>query len=266
MSHGSDSELPVLVDGRVLIWTALLDGSTKPRLSYLAGLLSEEETRRASRFRFDQDRTRFVVCRGTLREILASYLKIEPQTVEFTYGEHGKPYCMAPTGRIVSPIRFNVSHSAHYAIFAVSTSEVGVDIEVIRPMPEMEALVERYFSVPERKAFYSVAPDLQLKAFLSCWTRKEAYVKARGDGLSNPLDQCNVSLAPSLPGRSVNAHGAPSDQLEWSLHSFDVFTDTVAALVCRRNCLPHFGGPWPAAVTPYKMESPPAKPQGPAGG
>ena len=235
-------------DREVLIWIAELDSIAESRLVQLSDLLSHDENQRASRFRFERDRRRFVACRGMLREILATYLEMEPKTIDFSYGAHGKPYLKAPTGSVLRSTSFNVSHSAGWAIYALSTSEVGVDLEVIRPVPEMDALVERYFSVSERNAFASIASDLRLKAFFSCWTRKEAYVKACGDGLLIPLDEFDVSLDPSLPARLISARGVSGDELNWALHSFDLSTDTIAALVCPRNSRPRLCGCWPASV------------------
>lgn len=234
-------------DREVLIWTAGLDSIDELRLAQLSQLLSHDENQRASRFRFERDRRRFVAGRGMLREILGTYLEVDPERIDFAYGTHGKPYFKAPTGSVLTPISFNVSHSAGSAIYAFSSSEVGVDLEVIRPVPEMDALVERYFSVSERSAFASIAPDLKLKAFFSCWTRKEAYVKASGSGLLIPLDQFDVSLDPRLPACLLSACGVSGDQLHWALHSFDLSTDTVAALVCSRKSRPRLCGAWPAS-------------------
>ena len=242
------SDLPPLNEGQVLIWTAALENGTGLRLDQLARFLSRDENRRASQFRFERDRRRFVACRAMLREILASYLEMKPETIDFGYGRSGKPYLKVPEGNEGRRICFNLSHSADRAIYALSTSEVGVDLEVIRPIPETDALVERHFSMSERGAFASIAPDLKLRAFYNCWTRKEAYVKACGDGLLIPLDQFDVSLDPSSPARLLSARGVSGDQLEWALHSFDLSSDTVAALVCSRNSQPHLCGCWPCPV------------------
>jgi 4'-phosphopantetheinyl transferase len=124
----------------------------------------------------------------------------------------------------------------------VAFGEVGVDVEVIRPVPEMADLVERYFSASERNAFASLAPGLQLKAFFSCWTRKEAFVKASGEGLAIPLDQFDVSLDPTLPARLIGARGVSGHALDWDLHNLDLSADTVGALVCQRNSSLRFLG------------------------
>ncbi len=211
-------DAPRLKEGEVLVWTAELDSVTEARLGQIARLLSRDEGQRASRFHFERDRKRFIVCRGILREILGTYLQVNPDRIDFTYGPQGKPYLKDSEGQTDGSVFFNVSHSSGWAIYALGLGEVGVDLEFVRPIPEMQALVDQYFSVAERSAFRSVAPDLKLKAFYSCWTRKEAYVKACGGGLQIPLDQFDVSVDPSSPARLLRVQETPGEQLPWSLH------------------------------------------------
>jgi 4'-phosphopantetheinyl transferase len=239
-------DVPRLKKGQVAVWTAELDNVTETRSGQLVRSLSLDENQRALRFRFERDRNRFVVGRGVLREILGTYLQIDPEKVDFNYGPQGKPYLKEPSGYALGSLFFNVSHSADQAIYALGLGEVGVDLEVVRPIPEMQALIDQYFSVAERSAFGSVSPDQKLKAFYNCWTRKEAYVKACGDGLLISLDQFDVSIEPELPARLLRVQGTSGDQLPWSLHSFDLSTEAVAALVCLRDDEPYLCGRWPA--------------------
>jgi len=232
----------LLRQGKVLVWTAELDTVTETRLRQLARLLSRDENQRALRFRFERDRNRFVVCRGILREILGTFLQRKPEDIEFNYGPQGKPYIHTPAG---TPY-FNVSHSSSRAIYALGLNELGVDLEFVESIPEMQELVDQHFSAAERTAFGSIPHDLRVKAFYSCWTRKEAYVKACGGGLSIPLDQFDVSVDPRSPARLVRVQGTPGNQLHWSLHSFEPSTDTVAALVCAKDSAPHLCGCWSA--------------------
>ena len=226
----------------MFLWTAALDSIARERLGNLQSLLSPDEKQRAFRFRFEIDRNRFITCRGILRELLGSCLGIEPPRICFTYGPHGKPQLNLPNEGKKGVLGFNLSHSASWAVYAVAFGNVGVDLEVIRPVPEMDALVECYFSASERNAFASFAPELRLKAFFNCWTRKEAYVKACGGGLSIPLDQFEVSLDPTSPARLIGAQGVSAHELEWDLHNLDLSADTVGALVCPRNSRLHFLG------------------------
>jgi 4'-phosphopantetheinyl transferase len=238
--------VPELWVGQILVWTTALNGSTEVRFEQLARLLSRDENQRALRFRFERDRNRFVVCRGILRELLGHYLQRDPEKIDFTYGPQGKPYLRRTNGQTDGSVYFNVSHSSDLAIYALGLGEVGVDLEFVRPIPEMQALVDQYFSAAERSGFGSVPADLKLKAFYSCWTRKEAYVKALGGGLLIPLDQFDVSVDPTLPARLVRVQETPGDELPWSLHSFDPTTEAVAALVCPKDNEPCLCGQWPA--------------------
>ena len=247
-----------LKEGEVLLWTAELDSVTETRLEQLARLLSQDEEQRASRFRFERDRTRFIVCRGILREILGTYLQRDPERINFDYGPQGKPYLERSDGQTGGSLYFNVSHSSGWAIYALGFGEVGVDLEFVKPIPEMQALVDQHFSVAERSAFASVSPDLKLKAFYSCWTRKEAYVKACGGGLRMPLDQFDVSVDPTSPARLLSAGGVSGDCLPWALHSFDLSAGAVGALVCRGESEPCLCGGWPPMSDPRGHQPSPA--------
>lgn len=152
-----------------------------------AELLSPAERARAARFRYESGRSHYTVCRGTLRKRLSEHLSIPPAQIEFSYNRYGKPE--------TAGVHFNVSHSGDYALIAISrTRVVGVDIERISRAHLSDRIPERFFSPSEVRALRSLpAPD-QLRAFFTCWTRKEAYVKARGLGLSLALDSFDVSL------------------------------------------------------------------------
>jgi len=236
-----------LVDRRILVWTAVLDDISGIRFEQLVHLLSWDERQRARRLRFERDWKRFIVCRGVLREILGTYLGKSPETIGFNYGPQGKPYLKVPEGQTAGLVHFNVSHSSGLAIYALGLGEVGVDLEFVRVIPEMEALVDQYFSVGERSSFGSISPDQKAKAFFNCWTRKEAYVKACGGGLLIPLDEFEVSFGPRSPVRLIRVQGQPGDQSRWSLHSFDLSTEAVAALVCERDTEPCLCGWWPSS-------------------
>jgi 4'-phosphopantetheinyl transferase len=182
----------------------------------LAQALSYDEAIRAGRFRFERDRRRFVVARGVLRIILGRYTGFEPSQLRFRYGERGKPYLSASFGSYT--LHFNVSHSHELALYAVTRDyEVGVDLEYIRPIPDAEQIAERFFSTRENVALRAIPVDLKYEAFFTCWTRKEAYIKARGEGLSLPLDQFDVSLAPGEPARLLHTRDNPQEARRWSL-------------------------------------------------
>jgi 4'-phosphopantetheinyl transferase len=242
----------LLAEGQILIWTTRLDNVGDVRLAQLANSLSADENQKALRLRFERDRKRFIVGRGVLREILGTYLKTNPEKIAFGYGSQGKPFLKVRNQRTVTPLHFNLSHSSGWVIYALALNEVGLDLEFVRPIPELHGLVERCFSAGEVEAFYSVPSALRLKAFFNGWTRKEAYVKACGEGLSIPLDQFDVTIDPGLPARLVSVRGIPGAQLSWTLFSFDPWPESVAALVCPRNSKPCLCGSWPGEVSLHK--------------
>jgi 4'-phosphopantetheinyl transferase len=191
-----------------------------PRLKELAGFLSADERERAARFRFDRDRDRYIVCRGSLRELLAARLRIAPASVQFVYGRFGKPAIDQPE------IRFNVSHSHGMAMIALARSrEVGCDIERIDPLFAGEKIPERFFSPYEVAALRALPAADQCDAFFRCWTRKEAYIKACGMGISLALDSFDVTVGPNQPPALLR--GADG----WSLRAIDAPPAGYAAAV-----------------------------------
>jgi len=192
-------------------------------IAKLEGVLSPEERQRARRFRTAELTQAFVAGRGILRTILGGCLHLPPSDVPLEYGERGKPRIRGG-GRL----RFNLSHSGGQALYALAVDcEVGVDLERIRPMPDCESIAERFFSAAEQRDLRSAPPRQREAAFFTCWTRKEAYIKAVGDGLSLPLDSFRVSLLPSEPP-TLDARG---DSQEWSLFDVSPGQSYAAALV-----------------------------------
>jgi 4'-phosphopantetheinyl transferase len=208
-------EVPHLSEDTVHLWRVSL--AISPQwLQYLNGILSIDERRRAGQFVFDRDRTQFVAARGLLHVILAGYLNCRPQNVGFRYNAHGRPVLEQIPG--AEELSFNVSHTFEQAAFVVSRNHrIGVDIEYIRPMPEIDALVENAFSSRERKKWHTLPKKQQRKAFFRAWTRKEAYLKAIGIGLSYPLNHIEVTFTSSEPPRLLRINGNPELASEWSL-------------------------------------------------
>jgi 4'-phosphopantetheinyl transferase len=156
-------------------------------------LLSAEEKNRAAGFHFPADRQRFAASRALLRMILSGYLSVDPSTIAFAYSSKEKPSLAEP--RAASGLKFNLSHSGGVALFAFARErEIGVDIEQIRSTSDLDGIARRFFSVAEQQQFFAFPPEEKTGAFFRCWTRKEAYIKATGDGLSLPLSQFDVSL------------------------------------------------------------------------
>jgi 4'-phosphopantetheinyl transferase len=223
---------PSLKPDDVHVWFANLD-LPDSEVDRLKGALSSDECLRATRFYFQRDRQRFVAGRALLRTILGSYLNFAPERLRFAYGPRGKPKLV---GCGDGTLRFNLSHSQGFALIAVAwRGEIGVDIECIRPLRDLEELAERYFSPRENASFRTVPASQQPEAFFNCWTRKEAYLKARGDGLAQPLDAFDVSF---LPGEQAALLGVGDDRGEasrWSLWGLTPAPGTVAAVAVERQ-------------------------------
>jgi 4'-phosphopantetheinyl transferase len=183
----------------------------------MAAWLSEAERQRASRLRFERDRRRFIAARSRLRELLAERVGTRPEALELASGRNGKPQLgprFAHTGW-----RFNASHCDEVALYAFSReTDVGIDIEAIRPIAEADDIAARFFSPRERRDYLALAPDDRPRGFFRCWTRKEALVKALGEGLSLPLERLDASAAPG----------------GWRLESFSPLPGFIAALAARR--------------------------------
>jgi 4'-phosphopantetheinyl transferase len=216
------------VEDEVRIWRASLDLGPLP-LVRLAGLLSDDERGRAGQFHFSRDATRFVVARASLRLALAECLDVEPAAIRFRYGDHGKPGLAPPFDR--SGLQFNVSHTDGIGLIAVTPGRrVGVDIERIRPLPDLHQIAERVFSPAERRVLRELPPHRQPEGFFNGWTRKEAYVKAIGAGLIHPLTRFSVSLAPGDPARLETVEGDAAAPDRWRLHALESVPGCAAAV------------------------------------
>jgi len=218
----------MLGSDEVHVWRAALNLKAS-QVQNLHQTLSADEQVRAKRFYFQKDRERFIVARGQLRAILGRYLKTEPSQLRFCYTPHGKPSLDMEIG--ADAIRFNLSHSQGLALYAITRSrEVGVDVEFIRPELVEEQIAERFFSPREVTALRALLTNIQQEAFFNCWTRKEAYIKARGEGLTLRLDQFDVSLTPGQPATLLSTNGDPQEASRWSLRNLSLETAYVAAL------------------------------------
>lgn len=204
-----------LSDAEVHVWRVTLSRAPEETRS-LARLLSADEVDRAGRFHFQRDRDRFVVARATLRLILGSYLRVSPGGLRFRYSEFGKPSLAEDYG--APGLRFNLAHSNDLALCAVASGrEVGVDVEFVRPEMAHEEIARHYFSPAEVAELRALPADGRAEAFFNCWTRKEAYIKARGDGLSFPLEGFTVSLRPGEPAALVDVERDPREVVRWRL-------------------------------------------------
>lgn len=205
------------------IWPLDVEDAERARLK---ANLSGDEVARADRFAFERDRNRFIVGRGRMREILARELGRAPAELVFAYSTHDKP------SLVQSPLRFNLSHSQALAALAASRErEVGIDIEAVRPIEDN--IAEQYFSPREVAALRALPKAEQLAAFYRCWTRKEAIVKAIGEGLSHPLNSFDVSLGPAMPAVVERFEGEADAAGVWRLANFEPASGYAGAVACR---------------------------------
>src|SRR5580658_1162587 len=205
------------------VWRAYLDFEPTSLRAFETTLAPDEKAR-ADRFHFPRDRNAFVATRGILRELLGRYAGRPPSELVFDYGERGKP---SLRGAPSQPIQFNVSCSQGLALLAFAMGRgVGIDVELIRPSFAGVEIAERYFAPQEIEELRALPPSLIAEGFFHCWARKEAYVKARGEGLQIPLRSFRVSLTPGQPERLESA-----DSARWSLHSITPEANYVGALV-----------------------------------
>jgi 4'-phosphopantetheinyl transferase len=201
------------------IWRAGVEGAGLETLAACRQLLSSDECQRADRFRFERHRRRFTLCRGLLRLLLGRYLATVPERIEFTYGEHGKPGIGTPaSGRSLC---LSLAHSRELALLAFSWHRaLGIDVEYCRDMPRAQDLARRFFSPDEVDGIMRLPPERRKEGFFRCWTGKEAYVKATGEGFSFPMDRFSVATDPDAPGRLIRVAGAPDAPRIWSMTAF----------------------------------------------
>lgn len=215
-----------LAADQVDIWRAHTQ-MHRPEIAYLRNLLASDELGRADRFRFDRDRDQYTIARGLLRMIIAAYLGIAPREAIFQYSPNGKPALEkspAP-GRL----HFNVAHSGEVILLAFAWNrQIGIDVEKIRADVEVDDLAERYFSAYERKRLRSFAADHRQTAFFECWARKEALIKATGDGLSVPLQSFDVFSPHDRPLQLLRTETCASPS--WWIDSLSVAPGYAAAL------------------------------------
>jgi 4'-phosphopantetheinyl transferase len=196
-------------------------------------LLNHQEKQRADRFRFAKDVTCFVTCRGVLRALLAAYLRTEPSRLVFETSDQGKPALCGP--ELANQIHFNISHSGTMALMGfVRGREIGVDLERMRTDFDVEAIADRFFSAAEKAALSQIPPENKHSAFFHAWTRKEAFLKAKGGGLSMPLSGFDVSVAPGLPAELLATRPDSSEVERWYLQSLQVADDYAASMAIGR--------------------------------
>jgi 4'-phosphopantetheinyl transferase len=210
----------------VHVWSLRTTEVTNAVVSEFEQFLAPDERTRAERFRFENLQHSFVVTRGALRVLLGRYLHVPPAKIQIEYGSKGKPSLAEP-----ELATFNVSHSGGLAVFAFAAGcEIGVDVEEIRPPADMLDIAQRFFCPAETAELISLPANQRELAFFNCWTRKEAYIKALGEGLSLPLDGFQVTLRPGEPASIIHLAGDANAASNWKLHDLGLSTAYAGAL------------------------------------
>ncbi len=232
------------------LWLVDLLGS-EAEIEQVEQVLAPNEIDCARRFHFERDARRFVLAHGALRSILARYLGLRPADVVFHANAYGKPF-LSPNPRASLPdLTFNLSHSGEFALVALARGRrVGVDIEQVRAEFAGGSIAERFFSPLEVRTLAALPGEQQTAAFFRCWTRKEAFVKARGEGLSLPLDSFDVTLLPGDRPALLCVADDPAEAARWSVHAVSIDGTgtyeaalvlegeprTIFAFLYRKNC------------------------------
>lgn len=209
---------PPLGPGEAHVWVLTLD-RFRSTLPHLSDCLPEDERVRAGRFRFEDDRCRFLIGRACARQLLAAYLaEADPARLPLREGAHGKPFLE----RDPDPsIRFNWSHSGEIVAVAFSRdADIGVDIERVDRATDIDAVAERVFSATELAAYRTFEGEARREAFFNGWTRKEAFIKATGEGLSRALQGFDVEIRPGRPPRILAIDGEPAAAARWTVQAF----------------------------------------------
>jgi 4'-phosphopantetheinyl transferase len=229
---GFQIEAPLaLPEDEVQLWRVDLE-AIRAEESRWQKILSSDEATRASRFHFSRDRQCFVAGRALLRIILAGYLATDANGLRFSYSDKEKPSLAPPHAD--SNVMFNISHSGGVALLAFTRGRaIGVDVEQVRSDFELEAIARRFFSAHEQSQLAAVPAEEKPAAFFRCWTRKEAYIKATGDGLSLPLSQFDVSLAAGEQNALLATRPDASEVSRWLLRDVPGGTGFMAAVCVR---------------------------------
>ena len=228
-----------LAEDEVHVWRAALD-LPSAQVQYLREILTADELSRADRFHFEKGQRHFIVGRGILRTILGRYLSVAPGHLRFCYNHHGKPFLTSEFDH--HKLNFNLSHSNGLALYAIARGrEIGIDLERIRTNFEYEKIAERFFSPREVATLHTIPAEIKAEAFFNCWTRKEAYIKAQGEGLSLPLHSFDVSYTPGEPARLLATRDDPQEASRWALQELmpgDGYVGALAVKGCdwRHKC------------------------------
>ncbi len=223
-----------LPERTIHVWITPIGPSSESEVERFRECLSFDELSRAEKFATDRLRCSFVQARGALRTLLGGYLGMRPKEVPLRYGPNGKPFVHLDTA-----LHFNASHSHDMTLLAFTNGcELGIDIEEVRPLNDLLSIANQFFCAEEASQLASLPDNLRDRAFCLCWTRKEAYVKTNGEGLSTPLNMFRVTLQPGEPARILHINEDPTEASMWNLHDLILPKPYVGALAYRDRVRP----------------------------
>lgn len=223
------------LDGEIHLWSSFLD-QPEDIINRFFAVLSEEEKYRVNKYKFKSLRDRHTVSKGLLKSLISKYLNIETNEINFVQNEYGKPSLHLELNEI--DLQFNVSHSEHLGMFAFTTGqELGIDVESIQEIPNLNQIVDMCFSDFEKEWFYKSEPGLQKKLFYKVWTGKEAFIKANGTGLSFPLNEIEFKINSNKTIEFQSIHGDLSYRGKWNIFTFNPLPNFISSLVVETNGL-----------------------------
>ncbi|MEO1208335.1 MAG: 4'-phosphopantetheinyl transferase superfamily protein [Cyanobacteria bacterium J06638_20] len=211
------------------LWRVAIDAVPEPTQQALWDTLSAEEQQRAERFVRKADEQRFIVGRGVLRSLLGHYCHLAPPDIQFVYNDYGKPL-LKPSSD-TDTLWFNLSHTEGWVVYAIAQTPIGIDLERIHTISQLDQIIERFFSQKEQATFHHLPEVQQNDHFFPFWTAKEAYSKAVGQGISLPLDQIDVALEPTPHFQ----HLPEAIAEEWKLRLFTLEEDYVGAIAFAKD-------------------------------
>ena len=219
-----------LKKGKVILWIIDLKKGQK-YIEYFKSNLSSDEVEKSDKFRFKKDCNCFIITRGVLRVLLSHYLNLNTNQIHFQYSYYGKPKLIPKYN-----LSFNVSHSGNFSVIGFfKGAEIGVDIEECKNDFDVLEIAQNFFSKKEIEALNQIPENQRERAFFRCWTRKEAFIKAEGSGLSFPLDKFTVSLKSDDEASLLNTYWDEKEKSKWSLHAFSPYPNYLAAVAVKGN-------------------------------
>lgn len=236
----SPPNIILLKTNEIHIWRAFISSD---QVENYKNLLTDEEMYRAGKYFFERDRQRYILSRGILKKLLSSYAKVKPENIQFIYNKYGKPYLNMPSRSV--EIQFNISHSEDIILLAFTYGhKIGIDIEYQRAEFADMKIAEHFFSPAEISALAMLPDNMRKKAFFECWTRKEAFIKAKGQGLTIPLDGFEVSVMPDEPAQLLNIYDDPEEVKRWMMMNIETGGNYCGALVTESDTYSVFFYDW----------------------